>query len=268
MVERAVPGETEWKQLSAPHLARYLAAAEIARGCRVLDAGSGAGYGAALLKQSGALSIQGVEIDRETVEQARERFGAAGVEFLVDDCERLEHVSGPFDLICCFEVIEHLQRPESFLRRAGELLAEGGVLLVSTPDRAATPPFVNGRPQNPFHVYEWHRSEFEQLLNDYFAEVELRAQVESTSLHTRMEAVDALRQGLKWNNPLVNLFWRRWPLAPKRDRAWQKLSGLAAPAISDYPIVPWVLAPAYGRPWFCFAYCRQPKCGDEIGERA
>ena len=50
-VERAVPGEAIWGELSAPHLARYLAAAEYAKGRRVLDAGSGAGYGASMLKR-------------------------------------------------------------------------------------------------------------------------------------------------------------------------------------------------------------------------
>src|SRR5262245_41812089 len=118
MVERAAPGEFEWKKLSAPHLARYLAAAELAPGCRVLDAGSGAGYGSALLKQAGAISVQGVDIDADTVRRAREQFSEPGVEFLVDDCELLENVAGPFDLVCCFEVIEHLQRPDHFLRRA------------------------------------------------------------------------------------------------------------------------------------------------------
>src|ERR1051325_4257955 len=121
MVERAVPGEFEWSQLSAPHLARYLAAAELAKGSRVLDAGSGAGYGAALLKLAGAVSVQGAELDPDTVRQSHDHFAGAGVEFVVDDCELLEKVAGPFDLICCFEVIEHLQRPERFLRRAAEL---------------------------------------------------------------------------------------------------------------------------------------------------
>jgi protein-L-isoaspartate O-methyltransferase len=50
MVERLVPGEPEWAEFSAPHLARYLFAAEYARGRRVLDAGTGSGYGARNLR--------------------------------------------------------------------------------------------------------------------------------------------------------------------------------------------------------------------------
>lgn len=46
-VERAEPGTPQWAELAAPHLARYLFAAERVAGRRVLDLGSGAGYGAA-----------------------------------------------------------------------------------------------------------------------------------------------------------------------------------------------------------------------------
>ena len=44
----------------------------------------------------------------------------------MDDCEQLHNVSGPFDLICCFEAIEHIGRPERFLQRACRLLAGDG----------------------------------------------------------------------------------------------------------------------------------------------
>jgi SAM-dependent methyltransferase len=257
-VERAVPGEREWAELSAAHMARYLAAAEYANGRRVLDAGCGAGYGASLIKMAGATEVQGVDIDDAAITAARERFSSPAVDFLVDDCQQLSQVAAPFGLICCFEAIEHLPHPERFLRRASALLGPEGVLLVSTPDRAATPPFVDGRPRNPFHYHEWYQAEFETLLAAHFSHVELRVQVESVALHSRLQAVRALRQGLMWSNPLATLFWRKWPLARKADRSWKQLGGLAAPTIADYPIVPAALAPMYGTPWVHFAICRGP----------
>jgi len=258
IVERAEPGETDWAVLSAPHVARYAAAGEYAVGRRVLDAGSGAGYGSSILKTAGAAEVLGVDIDHEAVRQARARFGEPSVEFMVEDCEQLGQVTGTFGLICCFEAIEHFSQPQRFLNRAGQLLADNGVLMVSTPDRVSTPPFVDGRPRNPFHVHEWYRQEFQNLLASHFSDVEMRVQVESPAVRSRLEAVRALREGLMWSNPLLTFVWRKWPLARKPDRAWSKLAGLAAPTIADYPIVRPAVVAAYGTPCFSVAICRRP----------
>ncbi|MGA2031135.1 MAG: class I SAM-dependent methyltransferase [Thermoguttaceae bacterium] len=254
-MERAIPGQPRWAELAAPHLARYLAAAEHVRSRRVLDAGSGAGYGAALLKAAGAVAVQGVDADADAVCQARQRFAAPGLDFHVDDCETLATLASPFDVICCFEVIEHLQRPERFLAQAARLLAADGLLLVSSPDRAATPPFVTGQPRNSFHVHEWYGDEFRALLLGSFAEVELRVQVESIAVESRRTAVAALREGLMWSNPLLVFLWRKLRFG-KGQRAWTRLAGLAAPAPADYPIVPAPLASVFGTPAYHFALCR------------
>lgn len=260
-VERATPGGPEWAELSAPHLARYLFAAGFAAGRRALDAGTGSGYGAAMLRASGAESVVGIDIDDEAIRQAQGRFGGNGVEFRVDDCEQLQHAPGPFDLICNFENIEHLRSPESFLALAAQRLTPHGVLLVSTPDRAVTPPYRQGKPRNPFHIQEWHRDEFHALLSQHFNQIEIWAQVRTTALESRAEAVAALRQALLWSNPLAMAAWRGLPLGKRRrtERPWKRLAGLAAPAPSDYPIVPAALACVYGVTWFHVAICRDPK---------
>ncbi|MCE9631481.1 MAG: methyltransferase domain-containing protein [Planctomycetia bacterium] len=257
-VERATPGAPEWPALAAPHMARYLWAAERVAGRRVLDAGSGAGYGSALLRAGAAAEVVGVDVDATAVAAARQRFGGLGISFAVDDCEHLEGVAPGWDVVCCFEVIEHLRRPEDFLATAGRLLGADGILLVSTPERASTPPFVAGRPRNPFHEHEWHRDEFVALLRRHFADVEIRVQVESHSLQARAGAVQALRQGLMLANPLAAFAWRKWPLAPKADRGWTRLEGFAAGSIADYPVVSTGLAAIYGRPLFNVGLCRAP----------
>jgi len=259
MQERLVPGEAEWTQYAAHHLARYLFATDFAQGRRVLDAGTGSGYGARLLKTAGAASVYGIDIDPAAVELARQRFSGEGLTFEEDDCQQPAKVSGPFDLICNFENLEHLEHPERFLAAATRLLSPDGVLLVSSPDRAATPPFVNGRPRNPFHVNEWYQEEFQNLLAPYFAEIDLRVQVQSTALASRLEAVAALREGLLWSNPLLVTLWRKLPWVPKAERPWKKLIGLAAPSVTDYPVLPQATASLFGHSWFHVAICRQPK---------
>lgn len=259
MEERMVPGEGEWTEYGSHHLARYQFAIQYAQGRRVLDAGSGSGYGARLLKTAGAASVQGIDVDAEAVRLASQRFGGDGVEFLLDDCEQPTQVTGPFDLICNFENIEHLEHPERFLAAAARLLGPEGVLLVSTPDRAVTPPFVNGRPRNPFHVHEWYHEEFQALLAPYFAQIELWTQIQSAALESRIDAVRALREGLMWSNPLLVFLWRKLPWVPKRQRSWKRLAGLAAPTVADYPILCPAIASLFGRSWCHVAICRRPK---------
>ena len=259
MVERLVPWGPEWAEFSPHHLARYLFAADFARDRRVLDAGAGSGYGARLLRSAGASAVVGVDIDPEAVRLAQSQFGGDGVEFLLDDCQRLDRTTGVYDLVTNFENIEHLQDPRGFLAAAGRRLGPGGLLLVSSPDRAASPPPVDGRPRNQFHVVEWFRDEFEKLLREYFEDVDVRVQVESTSLRCRREAVAALREGMTWANPLSISTWRKWPFGSRRQRPWKQLAGFAAPSIGDYPILPAATAALFGTPAFHVAVCRQPR---------
>jgi SAM-dependent methyltransferase len=258
MVERIVPGGPGWNEFSAHHLARYLFAAQQTQGCRVLDAGSGSGYGARILRTAVAASVTGVDLDPETVRLAAERFGGDGVDFRVGDCQGLDGLAGPFDLITNFENLEHLRQPARFLEATCRLLGPQGRLLVSTPDRAASPPFVAGRPRNEFHFHEWYRDEFEALLRKHFQEVEILVQVEANSLASRRAAVDALRQGLFWANPFAMLIWRKWPPGEKGRRKWKRLAGLAAPSPGDYPILPAATASLFGTTAFHLAVCRQP----------
>jgi SAM-dependent methyltransferase len=261
-VERGEPGTPEWADLAAPHLARYLFAAGFANGRRVLDLGSGAGYGAAVLRSTGAAAVHGVDVDPEAVSQAQVRHGGPGVTFAVDDCQQLASSPGSWDVICCFEAIEHVPQPEELLVAAGRHLAPDSVLLVSTPDRASTAPFVHGRPRNRFHEHEWYRDEFLALVRRHFHDVELHVQVETAAAQARRDAVAALRQGLMASNPLFVLAWRKWPWRRRDERPWAKLAGLAAPGITDFPIVPAAVADVYGSPRFHVAVCRRPIAGE------
>jgi SAM-dependent methyltransferase len=248
-------------------LARYLFAGDYVRGKRVLDAGCGTGYGSLLLAAAGATQVVGIDIDAEAVAQAQQRFPHPNVDYVVDDCQEIAHTGGPWDVICSFENIEHLPAPQKFLASAAQRLADDGMLIVSTPDRADTPPFVAGRPRNEFHEHEWYRDEYEQLLAPFFDHVELRVQVRSTALESRQAAMRALRQGVMWSNPLSAFLWRK--LARSRDgrRSWSALDGLAAPSAADYPILRSELAPLFGSPAFFVAICTGPRVQRSVAER-
>lgn len=40
----------------------------------------------------------------------------------------------PYDLVCCIEIIEHLENPARFLRDAARLIVPGGTIILSTPN--------------------------------------------------------------------------------------------------------------------------------------
>src|SRR5689334_6426810 len=101
--ERLVPGGPGWPYYHADHVARYLFAVDYVRGKRVLDAGTGMGYGAALLKALGASAVEAIDIDSRAIATAQSMFGAKGIEFAVRDCETLEHIRPGIDVICNFE---------------------------------------------------------------------------------------------------------------------------------------------------------------------
>src|SRR5207253_2018079 len=83
----------------------------------VLDAGSGEGYGAALLAE---VAARVVGIDRaEAVRVAAARHRAPGLEFRAHDLERLGALGERFDLVVSFQVIEHVRDPVGFLRLLG-----------------------------------------------------------------------------------------------------------------------------------------------------
>lgn len=152
------------REMRYEHWHRYAFAAALAPGRRVLDAACGEGYGSALLAGAGAASVLGADIDPATVAHARLRYGELpGLEFVEADATRLDSLSdGGFDLVVSFETLEHVEAQERLLDGFARLLAPGGVLLVSSPDKRT---YSDQRGHhNPFHVRELYRDQFEALL--------------------------------------------------------------------------------------------------------
>lgn len=89
-----------------------------------LDVGCAYGFVVELLKELG-YEAYGVDISKFAV--AKERGAILG------DAENLPFKRSSFDLITCFETIEHLRNPELFLEECHRILKPSGVLIVSTP---------------------------------------------------------------------------------------------------------------------------------------
>jgi SAM-dependent methyltransferase len=170
--ERVVPGQVE-RDLWNEHVARYAFAAPFADGKRVLDAGSGTGYGSAELARV-ARSVTGIDLSREAVDWARGHYGAPA--FLTGSCTMLPFSEGAFDLVVAFEVIEHLHQQTSFIAECRRVLSPGGLMILSTPN---TLYYADARAEagpNPFHEHEFEADEFKAMLRAQFANVSLLLQ--------------------------------------------------------------------------------------------
>jgi len=164
--EYFVPGSTS-ERIADDHVARYRFASALVAGKAVCDVACGAGYGSQILLQCGAASYLGVDIKPELIDHARQEYGKSGAEYVVGDIERLR-LSKQFDVIVCFETIEHVSDASlalCALRNA--LVPEGGILIISTPNRAVTSPGrrFGDRPLNRFHVREFLKEEMLTMLD-------------------------------------------------------------------------------------------------------
>ena len=157
------------------HFHRYAFAWPAARARRVLDAACGEGYGSALLADSAA-SVLGVDISDAAVKHARARYAhIPNLHFETHDATVLDALpDASFDLIASFETLEHVQAQARMLAGFKRLLAPGGVLLVSSPDKAQYTDAAGHA--NPFHVRELYRDELESLLAAEFPARRLFAQ--------------------------------------------------------------------------------------------
>lgn len=98
---------------------------------RVLDVGCGAGGNAGPLRAAGASWISGIELVPDAAAAAERVYDEVWVG---DALATLARVSGPFDTIICYDVIEHLYDPLALVQALGGVAASGGRLHVSVPN--------------------------------------------------------------------------------------------------------------------------------------
>lgn len=169
--ERIIPDQVDADLLSE-HLARYAFAARLSRGKRVLDAGSGAGYGSSELARN-ALAVHGVDASADAVAYAREHYRLPNLAFEQASVEALPHADASFDMVVAFEVIEHLEDWRAFLREVRRVLVPAGQFIVSTPNKLYYAETRERAGPNPFHVHEFEFAEFRDELSAVFPHISL-----------------------------------------------------------------------------------------------
>lgn len=162
-----VPGKSG-ERIEADHMARYHFACKFAHGKSILDIACGTGYSAPLFIKAGAVSYDGVDINEKQIKYASNTYGTDSVNYHVGDICTFNNTKS-YDMITCYETIEHVENYESVIRNLNGLLNHEGVLLISSPNRPITSPrcsSLHDKPANEYHVQEFIPEEIQSILNN------------------------------------------------------------------------------------------------------
>lgn len=168
--ERILP-DKETPLMVARHLSAYKLAQKYVPGKEVLDIGCGEGYGTHYLSGY-AKSITGIDYNAEAVAHAGAKYVNANTRFEAIDVKHLSALNRRFEVICCFQVIEHIDNTRDFLSAVKNLLIEDGIFICSTPNKLDASP-DSAEPANKFHVREYLVDEFSRLLQSHFSKIQM-----------------------------------------------------------------------------------------------
>jgi len=137
----------------------------------ILDAPCGVGYGAALLGEQLQATVVGIDNDQQTIDHARRfYYSIPKIEFHRFDLDEDQLDIGAYDVVVCFEGIEHVQKQDVVARKLCRSLRSPGLILVSTPRRDG--PGAG----SAFHTRELMREELYGLFAPYLVEAQMYGQ--------------------------------------------------------------------------------------------
>jgi len=171
--ERYLPW-MEIGEIHYEHLHRYNFASQFVHSKTVLDLACGEGYGSALLSES-ASKVVGVDIDKKTILHAKKSYKKTNLEFKIGSITEIPILGNEkFDVIVCFEAIEHIEDHKKLLLEVKRLLKTNGLFIVSTPNKLTYTKLSTEK--NPFHKKELYLHELQSLLHKNFKEVKIYGQ--------------------------------------------------------------------------------------------
>lgn len=138
------------------HLARYVFASERVWKKHTVDLGSKTGFGSQILSYASS-KLDLVDISPDWLRQAANKTYYCPVTFTNCDFEK-DFPVDTYEAAVAFEVIEHLENPEFFIKNVADHLVPGGTFVFSVPHMVA----------NHQHKVLFNEETIKELINKYF----------------------------------------------------------------------------------------------------
>ena len=107
----------------------------------VLDVGCAGGALGRALKEKGAKTVIGLEMEPKAAEIAKKNIDKAYLCYIENFEPHFK--KDEFDLMVCADVIEHLKDPWAFIKKYSFFVSEGGYLVISVPNIRYYQNFIN-----------------------------------------------------------------------------------------------------------------------------
>jgi len=159
-------------------------------GKAVLDAGCGIGIGTNILARE-AIGTWGIDKFENNIKVAKQLYENGKVKFDVFDL-----VNPParpvatFDVVCCIEVIEHIEDYEKAIQKLKSFAdpKRKTIFFISSPNRN-NEVLGQHKPHNPQHVREWEAGEVYEIMTKHFQSVVMYS-AEKLTEFSQEETVD------------------------------------------------------------------------------
>ncbi len=189
----------------------YVEAAKIVSG-NVLEIGCGWGRGLQLLTQA-ADHYTGIDKNEELIASLQKAYPQST--FIQANIPPLAGLAdNTFDYIVTFQVIEHIENDDLFIKEAYRVLKPGGKLLLTTVNKTFS------LTRNPWHVREYLADELKNLILRYFPTVKTEGVHGNNKVMTYYEQnKQSVQKFTRWD--ILNLQYRlpRWMLQIPYDIA-------------------------------------------------
>jgi 2-polyprenyl-3-methyl-5-hydroxy-6-metoxy-1,4-benzoquinol methylase len=174
---------------------------------KLLEIGCANGAFLSLAKEKG-LEVEGIELNAEAVKAATSSghtvYNMMLSEYLANDNHE------KFDVVCAYQVLEHIADVRQFLNDAIACLKPGGILLISVPDMNTFLKYDDGGILNfPPHHQGWYTHKIMQNIQKYFPLSLIQVSTENLQKeHYNWFHKSMIKKWYKLNSILGSIYFR------------------------------------------------------------
>jgi len=135
----------------------------------LLDVGCAHGYFLKIVKKD--FNCEGLEYNRSATKIARQITKCKIYNESIENAKKIK--SNKYDIITCFDVLEHTTRPDIAISEIGRLLKKGGLVIISVPNTNSLGHKLKGKDWFGY-MDRTHKSVLPNCGWDYFIKINLK----------------------------------------------------------------------------------------------